>query len=219
MKPDFLNGGQVGIKICGIRRIEDAIISLEYGADSLGFNFWSKSKRHVTREQVKEWSSSLDDKVERVGVFVNAEADKVISLLEENVIHVAQFHGDESSSYCETIAKNHKVIRAVGVKDSGSLDDAVSSKISTILLDAYCPGDYGGTGKSFEWNLGSTFVRNNPHTDVILAGGLDPDNVKDAIRWVRPSAVDVASGVENIDGFKDPKLIKKFISSVRDCTI
>ena len=219
MKPDFLSSNQVGIKICGIRRIEDALIALEYGADSLGFNFWRKSKRFVTREQVKEWSSTLDGKVERVGVFVNADANEVISLLEDNVIDVAQFHGDETFSYCEKIAKNHKVIRAVGVKDSDSLAELTSSEISTILLDAYCPGDYGGTGKSFEWSLGSTFIKNNPNTYVILAGGLDPNNVKEAIKSVGPSAVDVASGVENVDGFKDPELIKKFISAVRCHTI
>ena len=109
MKPDFLSSNQVGIKICGIRRIEDALIALEYGADSLGFNFWRKSKRFVTREQVKEWSSTLDGKVERVGVFVNADANVVISLLEDNVIDVAQFHGDDTFSYCEKIAKNHNI--------------------------------------------------------------------------------------------------------------
>ena len=126
MTPDFLTGSKVGVKICGIRSIDDAILSVQLGANSLGFNFWSKSKRYVTRDQVKEWSDSLDENIERVGVFVNADPDEVISLLEDNVIHVAQFHGDETISYCENIAKNHKVIRAVGVEDAASLNEVNS---------------------------------------------------------------------------------------------
>ncbi|MEE2808395.1 MAG: phosphoribosylanthranilate isomerase [Verrucomicrobiota bacterium] len=213
MTPDFLTGSKVGVKICGIRSIDDAILSVQLGADSLGFNFWSKSKRYVTRDQVKEWSDSLDENIERVGVFVNADPDEVISLLEDNVIHVAQFHGDETIAYCENIAKNHKVIRAVGVEDAASLNEVNFSKVGSVLLDAYCPENYGGTGRSFEWDLGAAFVQQNPDARIILAGGLNPNNVSEAIKLVRPSAVDVASGVESDDGFKDPELIKQFINA------
>jgi phosphoribosylanthranilate isomerase len=216
MKPDFVQGSEVGIKICGIKSLADAITSVELGANSLGFNFWNKSKRFITRNQIEEWIPSIDDKVERVGVFVNADPDEVISLLEDNIIHVAQFHGDEPASYCESISKRFKVIRAVGVKDAKSLDELKSSNIETILLDAYCSENYGGTGRSFEWNLGKSYVNSNPQINVILAGGLNPKNVLDAIESVRPAAVDVASGVENDDGFKDPNLISQFISAIKN---
>ena len=219
MKPDFVTDSEVGIKICGIRSLEDAILSIELGASSLGFNFWKKSSRYVTRHQVEEWSTSLDPKIEKVGVFVNAEADEVTSLLEDNVIHVAQFHGDESASYCEKVSKHHKTIRAVGVKDSRSLNEISSFNIETILLDAYCPKSYGGTGRSFEWDLGRKFIQSNPQSAVILAGGLDPRNVNEAIQLVRPAAVDVASGVENQNGFKDPELVRQFVNAVKDSTL
>ena len=216
MKPDFVTGSEVGIKICGIRSLEDAILSIELGASSLGFNFWNKSRRYVTRQQVEEWSTSIDQKIEKVGVFVNAEAADVTSLLEDNVINVAQFHGDESASYCEKISKSHKTIRAAGVKDSKSLNEINSFNFDTILLDAYCPESYGGTGCSFEWELGKKFIQSNPESAVILAGGLDPSNVSEAIKLVRPAAVDVASGVENQHGFKDPELVRQFINAVKD---
>ena len=216
MKPDFVTGSEVGIKICGIRSLEDAILSIELGASSLGFNFWNKSRRYVTRQQVEEWSTSIDQKIEKVGVFVNAKTDEVTSLLEDNVIHVAQFHGDESASYCEKISKSYKTIQAIGVKDSRSLNEISSFNIDTILLDTYCPESYGGTGRSFEWDLGRKFIQSNPQSAVILAGGLDPSNVSEAIQLVRPAAVDVASGVENQNGFKDPTLVKQFINAVKD---
>ncbi|MDE0570034.1 MAG: phosphoribosylanthranilate isomerase [Verrucomicrobiales bacterium] len=216
MTPDFVTGNEVGIKICGIRSLEDAMLSVHCGANSLGFNFWSKSKRYITRNQIQEWIPFIGERIERVGVFVNADPNEVISLLEDNIIHVAQFHGDESSSYCEAISEKFKVIRAVGVKDAKSLAALSSSNIGTILLDAYCPDKYGGTGHSFEWNIGERFVKENPQTHVILAGGLDPSNVSDAIKSVRPSAVDVASGVENDIGFKDPDSIRKFISAIKN---
>jgi phosphoribosylanthranilate isomerase len=216
MKPDFVKGNEVGIKICGIRSLEDAMLSVDLGANSLGFNFWNKSKRYITRNQIQKWIPSIDDKIERVGVFVNADPNEVISLLEDNIIHVAQFHGDEPPSYCEAISERFKVIRSVGVKDGKSLDTLRSSNIGTILLDAYCPDNYGGTGHSFEWGIGERFVKENPQTDVILAGGLNPSNVSAAIKLVRPSAVDVASGVENDNGFKDQDLIKQFISAINN---
>ena len=216
MTPDFVTGNEVGIKICGIRSLDDAMLSVNCGANSLGFNFWSKSKRYITRNQIQEWIPFIGERIERVGVFVNADPDEVISLLEDNVIDVAQFHGDEPPSYCEFISERFKVIRAVGVKDAKSLDALSSSNIDTILLDAYCPDNYGGTGRSFEWGIGEMFVKQNPQTNVILAGGLDPSNVSDAIKSVRPSAVDDASGVENDIGFKDPDSIKKFISAIKN---
>ena len=214
MKPDFVKGDGIGIKICGIRSLEDAKMSINLGANSLGFNFWHKSKRYITRKQLEEWIPLIDDNIERVGVFVNADSDEVISLLEDNIIQVAQFHGDEPSSYCESISERFKVIRAVGVRDNESLDYLSSSTIKTILLDAYCPDNYGGTGRSFEWEIGEKYVNANPQTDFILAGGLTPKNVFNAIKSVRPSAVDVASGVENDAGFKDPDLITQFISAI-----
>lgn len=217
MIPQFVAGKQVGVKICGITSFEDAEKCIAAGADSLGFNFWSKSKRHVKREQVENWIGNLSNNVERVGVFVNADETEVISLLEDEVIHVAQLHGDEGQDYCERISQRFRSIKAFGVKDSGSLHDAANNCIDTILLDAYCPNLYGGSGAGFEWALGGKFVKENPQRPVILAGGLNHNNVAEAILSVSPAAVDVASGVESANGTKDNILVKKFIDSVHTC--
>ena len=215
MIPELVKPNQVGVKICGIRSLDDAVQCINLGADALGINFWNKSKRYVTRDIVETWVDKLDPKVERIGVFVNESYENIISLIDDGIIHAAQLHGNEDNSFCEKFLDKYKVIRAVGIKDDESVDNATRIVVKTVLLDTYCGNDFGGSGHTFEWNYAKKFKSKNPERPLILAGGLNISNITTAINEVTPSAVDVASGVENETGFKDPVLVEKFINSVK----
>tara|TARA_B100000427_G_scaffold166340_1_gene138145 strand:+ start:1638 stop:2288 length:651 start_codon:yes stop_codon:yes gene_type:complete len=215
MIPELVKTNQVGVKICGIRSLDDAVQCINLGADALGINFWNKSKRYVTRDIVETWVDKLDPKVERIGVFVNESYENIISLIDDGIIHAAQLHGNEDNSFCEKFLDKYKVIRAVGIKDDESVDNATRIVVKTVLLDTYCGNDFGGSGHTFEWNYAKKFKSKNPERPLILAGGLNISNITTAINEVTPSAVDVASGVENETGFKDPLLVEKFINSVK----
>ena len=215
MIPDLVKTNQVGVKICGIRSLDDAVQCINLGADALGINFWNKSKRYVTRDIVETWVDKLDPKVERIGVFVDESYENIISLIDDGIIHAAQLHGNEDNSFCEKFSDKYKVIRAVGIKDDESVDNATRIVVKTVLLDTFCGNDFGGSGHTFEWNYAKKFKSKNPERPLILAGGLNISNITTAINEVAPSAVDVASGVENESGFKDPLLVEKFINSVK----
>ena len=219
MKPRFVQLNKVAVKICGIKSVSDAIAACDAGADAVGFNFWPGSKRFISPEDLAEWVDDMPDSTERVGVFVNADAGKVVSLLEEGLIHAAQLHGDETAEYYRRIASGFASLKAFTVQDESSLAGITSFAATTVLLDAYCPGEYGGSGKSFEWDLGRRFVSENPNRRVVLAGGLRPDNVSLAVSEVRPSAVDVASGVESAPGIKDNSMVKDFVQAVHEIDI
>ena len=216
MVPDLVKTGRVGIKICGIRTLDDAIRCIDLGADAIGLNFWNKSKRFVSRETVESWVDKLDPNVERVGVFVNESYDVITSLVKDGIIHSIQLHGEEDDSFCRQFSDEYKIIRATGIKDDDSVKRAKNILIETVLLDAYCGNDFGGLGHTFEWEYAKMFKLENPDRPLILAGGLCPSNVSRAINDVKPSAVDVASGVENESGYKDFELLEKFINSVRN---
>ena len=216
MVPNLVKTGRVGIKICGIRTLDDAIRCIDLGADAIGLNFWNKSKRFVSRETVETWVDKLDPNVERVGVFVNESYDVITSLVKDGIIHSIQLHGEEDDSFCRQFSDEYKIIRATGIKDDDSVKRAKNILIETVLLDAYCGNDFGGLGHTFEWEYAKMFKLENPDRPLILAGGLCPSNVSRAINDVKPSAVDVASGVENESGYKDFELLEKFINSVRN---
>lgn len=216
MVPDLVKTGRVGIKICGIRTLDDAIRCIDLGADAIGLNFWNKSKRFVSRETVETWVDKLDPNVERIGVFVNESYDVITSLVKDGIIHSIQLHGEEDDSFCRQFSDEYKIIRATGIKDDDSVKRAKNILIETVLLDAYCGNDFGGLGHTFEWEYAKMFKLENPDRPLILAGGLCPSNVSRAINDVKPSAVDVASGVENESGYKDFELLEKFINSVRN---
>ena len=216
MVPDLVKTGRVGIKICGIRTLDDAIRCIDLGADAIGLNFWNKSKRFVSRETVETWVDKLDPNVERIGVFVNESYDVITSLVKDGIIHSIQLHGEEDDSFCRQFSDEYKIIRATGIKDDDSVKRAKNILIETVLLDAYCGNDFGGLGHTFEWEYAKMFKLENPERPLILAGGLCPSNVSRAINDVKPSAVDVASGVENESGYKDFELLEKFINSVRN---
>ena len=215
MIPELVKTNKIGVKICGIQSLDDAVQCINLGADALGINFWNKSKRYVTRDIVETWVDKLDPKVERIGVFVNESYENIISLIDDGVIHAAQLHGNEDNSFCEKFLDKYKVIRAVGIKDDESVENATRIVVKTVLLDTFCGNDFGGSGHTFEWNYAKKFKSKNPERPLILAGGLNISNITTAINEVAPSAVDVASGVENESGFKDPLLVEKFINSVK----
>ena len=200
------------VKICGITNIEDALAAAGYGADALGFIFYKKSPRYLTSETAHEIFKELPPFVKKVGVFVNEDEDVVNRILDEVKLDMLQFSGDETPSYCDSIDKTY--IKTFRIRDEESLNEINKFDTSYLLFDSYSEDEYGGTGKTFDWNLiQSQFLKDKY---VILSGGLNPENVRDAIVKIKPYAVDVASGVEKYPGKKDHDKIKNFIEAVKD---
>ena len=198
------------IKICGITNLEDANLAAGLGADALGFVFYSGSKRNVDPETVRDIISTLPPFLTKVGVFVNQELDEILDIQERTGINAVQLHGDETPEFCKLLTST--IIKAIRVKDHNDLDRLAQYPVQAILLDTYSDAEYGGTGKSFDWGI----LDNNTITEkIILSGGLNPDNVAEAVRVVRPYAVDVSSGVEAEPGKKDREKLKKFIEAIR----
>ena len=202
----------VRTKICGIKTQQQAEDIVALGVDALGINFWPKSRRYLAPEEAV-WLKELRGQVLRIGVFVNADKKQVCDLLERDLIDWAQLHGDESPELvAELLKEDWKVFKALRVKDRESLARA-ELFAGPLLLDAYAPTEYGGSGEKMDWALGAEAVQKYPDREVILAGGLNPDNVGAAIAQVRPAAVDVASGVEDSPGVKNLELCRKFIEA------
>ncbi|MDN5511196.1 phosphoribosylanthranilate isomerase [Acinetobacter sp.] len=202
-------------KICGITRIEDIHSAANAGADAIGFVFYAPSPRSVTIEQAQELAKHVPAYVQIVGLFVNATADEIAQVLEVVPLDMLQFHGDETAEQCQQIAAQTKRrwYKAIQVKPELDVINTIKSYqnvgASAVLLDAWHPELKGGTGHSFDW---SQF----PKLDIplILAGGLKPDNVEDAIKTTNAYAVDVSGGVESAKGIKDQQLIEQFMQGV-----
>ena len=200
----------VKVKVCGTTRLKDALLAVECGADAIGFIFYKKSPRAVTVTTAKAICAKLPPFVNRVGVFVNETAEKINRIAERCGLDAVQLHGDESPALCKKI--KCRVIKAVRVKDAASLKSLSRYEVDGFLLDTYKEDQWGGTGKVFDWELAT---RANKYGPVIIAGGLNPRNVKAAIQKVQPYGVDVSSGVEQAPGKKDPKKVKSFLKAVR----
>jgi phosphoribosylanthranilate isomerase len=198
------------IKICGITRLEDALAAARLGADALGFNFWPRSKRYVAPVEARKIVRRLPSFVTPVGVFVDPSRDEVLGAVDASGVAVAQLHGDEPPELC--ISLPLPVLKAIRVADRHSLAALVSYEVQGFLLDAPTPG-YGGSGEIFDWALAAEVARELP---IVLAGGLGPDNVAEAVRAVRPWAVDVASGVERAPGVKDHDRMRLFVERARE---
>jgi phosphoribosylanthranilate isomerase len=194
----------VRVKICGLTSREDAVAAAALGADLLGFVF-AKSPRRVTPDQARDIINGLSAHVVTVGLFVDADLDEVQELREYCGFTAVQLHGHESEDMVAAVGGH--VIKALRVgTESVPYKDVY--RCATLLLDTYCPGVPGGTGKTFDWNLA---VEPALHRPIILAGGLTPDNVAEAVQTVRPYAVDVSSGVEAEPGRKDHEKLERFI--------
>lgn len=200
------------VKVCGITNSEDALCAVRLGASALGFVFYEKSPRFVTPAWAGEIIKNLPPFVTKVGVFVNAGADYLREARDVAGFDVYQFHGDETPEFCAAFGEDY--IKAIRVKDSSSLDVVGLYDTDAFLFDTYSPDAYGGTGENFSWDVLSR--RKLEDKFVILSGGLNSDNVRDAIRAVGPYAVDVSSGVESAPGVKDHLKLKRFMEAVSD---
>jgi phosphoribosylanthranilate isomerase len=195
----------VKVKVCGITSLDDAVAALEAGAAALGFNFYPPSPRFVRPELAAEIIARLPGATCTVGVFVGASRQAVTRIAAQTGVTALQFHGDESPDFCRSWRQ--KVIKGIRVRDRHAAADALRYAVDFILVDAYVEGRFGGTGKRIASEMLDGFERHR----LILAGGLTPENVAEAVRTVRPFAVDVASGVEQAPGKKAWDLMRRFI--------
>jgi phosphoribosylanthranilate isomerase len=203
------------VKICGITRGEDALAAAHYGARAIGFVFFRGSPRYVATSQAAQIVRALPPFVTPVGLFVDATAEEVRATASSTGVQLLQFHGDEAPEFCAQFGLPY--VKAVRVRPGVDLlQYARDHRMACgLLFDAFSKDAYGGTGSSFDWSL---IPRNMP-LPVILSGGLTPANVAQAVRAVRPWAVDVSSGVESAPGVKDAARIAAFMSGVRDADV
>ncbi|WP_417580208.1 phosphoribosylanthranilate isomerase [Nitrincola sp.] len=198
------------IKICGITRLKDASYAASLGVDALGFVFYPPSPRNISAAQAAEIIAQLPAFVTSTALFVDAERTDIDNVLTLTGIDLLQFHGDEDPAFCESF--NRPYIKALRVKEDTDIVAEMARYPSArgILLDAYVPGLPGGTGMTFDWQRIPAELQQR----IVLAGGLQPDNVAAAIQQVRPLAVDVSGGVEAAKGIKDSEKIRRFINEV-----
>ncbi len=216
------------IKICGITNPEDAILAVDAGADAIGLNFYSGSKRSVNFQAGKDIASAVKKPCLKVGVFVNQTADDLNVIADTVGLGAVQLHGDQPPSYLLDVERRFPIVRVFRVEASGfikiKVDLLMCAKTGrspdAVLIDAVAPGEFGGTGRQLDWATLAdraellNFDRADP-VQLILAGGLTPDNVAEAIRLVRPYGVDVASGVEASPGRKDAEKVKAFVAEAK----
>jgi len=210
------------IKICGITNDEDALAAIDAGADLLGFNFYPRSPRYIQPRSAVRLVAALrrrSSPVQMVGVFVNSPPEAISAILEACGLDLAQLSGDEPP---ETLARlNGRAFKALRLKDQGDLAGSLQRYpphpgAPAYLVDAYRPGEFGGTGQTADWSLARSLAEGYP---ILLAGGLTPENVADAIQQVHPWGVDVASGVETSPGRKDPARLAAFIRNARESRV
>ena len=202
------------VKICGLRRIEDAMLAVELGADALGFVFWPSSPRFLEPEAARAVVAALPPFVTTVGVFVDQPETYVSEVARALNLGAVQLHGDElPSSYGRV---SGRVIKAVAVRDGQDCLAAVAAipEAATVLLDAHDPIKRGGTGRTIDWTQAASAARLRP---IILSGGLNAGNVGAAVEAVRPYAVDVSSGVESSPGVKDPEKLRALFAALGAC--
>jgi phosphoribosylanthranilate isomerase len=199
----------VFVKICGVRTLEDALWAAEAGADAVGFNFWPQSKRYLSVEEAGRIAKKLPARVATVGVFVNAAESEVLRAFQHGAVDLVQFHGDETPESCLRFAGRY--LKAMRLRDHQSLAALDDYSCDLVLIDGDAP-QYGGSGQRADVELARRAAQKRR---VLLAGGLTPDNVADAIRAVRPYGVDVAGGVESAPGVKDRTKVAAFITAAK----
>lgn len=186
-------------------------MSVEAGADALGFVFYEKSPRNITPEQASEIIRHLPPFVQTVGLFVNETETRINKTADCCGLDIVQLHGDETPDYCTKL--NRRVIKALRVRDITSLEEMARFNVAAFLLDTWSPAAYGGTGQTFNWDIAAIAAKNSR---IVLAGGLTVENVAEAIRKTRPYAVDVSSSLELSPGKKDPAKICAFIRNAKE---
>lgn len=204
------------VKICGVTNREDAYAAIEAGADALGFNLFPGSKRCISLEENSPWICELPPFVTRVAVLVNAPLEEALRIAADPAIHIVQLHGEEDPAYCAALNHHRRpFIKALRLRGRETLTAPEMFGTPHILLDAWVPGEFGGTGALADLQVAAEFVRRHPRVRVILAGGLTPENVRGAVAGVAPFAVDVASGVEIEPRRKDSAKMRAFCAAVR----
>ena len=199
----------VKVKICGITNLADAEAAVEMGADLLGFNFYKKSPRYIDPEKAAQIISKLPAFIDTVGVYVNADLETIKGHIADGRLNWVQLHGDETPEFCNSFRQfSVKTIKAIAVKDKSSLELSEKYYTDAILLDAFDPKRYGGTGIAFDWN-----ILGHMNKRVFLAGGINPENVQKAIE-LGVYGIDVCSGIESEPGKKDHKKMKKLFENI-----
>jgi phosphoribosylanthranilate isomerase len=208
---------RVRVKVCGVTCREDAEKAIELGADALGFNTWSGTKRYLDLGAASQWIRELPPFVSRVALCVNASLEEALAVARSPVVDFVQLHGDEDADFCERFAASSgkPFIKAARIRSAADIEQIGSFSTPHVLVDAHVPGQYGGTGAAVNLELAKEIRERFPALRLVLAGGLRPNNVAEAVRYVRPYAVDVSSGVESTPGRKDPALMQAFIDAVR----
>ena len=213
---DLTAPGRVRVKICGITTFADALVAIQCGADALGFNLFAGSKRYVDPRTGHDWMINLPAHVIKVAVLVNPTWEELLRASALPFIDAVQLHGHESPDYCRRVAENGiRFAKAIPVGISGKLGEASNFFTDTVLLDSSSRRGFGGIGETFDWEVGRQFVTDHPGLHVIVAGGLTPGNVAEAVRTIRPFAVDVTTGVESAPRQKDAGRVRDFIAAVR----
>ena len=195
-------------KICGITNLDDANVAVENGASAIGFIFYEKSPRTISINNAKSISKHLPKTIARVGVFVNHEKDFIHEAISEVPLDMIQLHSDETPDFCNQF--DVPILKALRIKNEASLSVMDQYDVSVFLLDTFSNDQYGGTGETFDWSV----LNRKFKTPIILSGGLNPENILDAIDAVNPSAVDVNSGVESFPGKKDYNKLKSLFKNL-----
>lgn len=198
------------VKICGITNLEDAEVAIDAGADLLGFNFYKQSPRYIEPQNAQQIISKLPAFMDMVGLFVNADYDTIRKAMDQCSLNWLQLHGDEEPEFCHSLGSLHLgTIKALRVKDYQDIKKAEQYFTDAILLDAFDPEKYGGTGLRFDWN-----IIGHINKRIFLAGGINPDNVVDAVK-LGVYGIDICSGVESEPGKKDHKKLKQLFENIR----
>ena len=201
------------VKICGLTRWEDACYAADLGADALGFIFYDKSPRYVPPEVARDIIGRLPPFISTIGVFVDSPYQEIVQIVKECHLSAVQLHGNESPAFCKQFsATSASVIKAFRIEGSQLPADISLYGVDALLLDTYQAGLPGGTGTTFPWEVA---IEAKAWGKIILAGGLNAENVVEAIERVRPYAVDISSGVEVSPGIKDQRLMAEFVARVK----
>ncbi len=206
---------RVQVKICGITNAADAFAAIDCGADAIGLNLYPGSKRYIDVEKARDWIAKLPLDICKVAVLVGPTFENAIRVSQLGFVDVLQLHGQESPEFCRRLAeKGVRFAKALPVTNESSLLNVPSYHTKTLVLDTATSAKFGGTGRTFPWRLARRFVESHPELNVVLAGGLTPENVAHAIAEARPSGVDVTSGVESSVGCKDHGRLRAFVEAV-----
>ncbi|HEX4130954.1 MAG TPA: phosphoribosylanthranilate isomerase [Pirellulales bacterium] len=211
------------IKICGVTNVADALAAAEAGADAIGLNFYAQSRRYVSPAEAAKIVAALPPAVSKIGVFVNSPVEEVRAIRESLGLDAVQLHGDETAHHLAALI-DVPTIKALRYGPGGLMMvyaqlmaySQVQAAPIAVLLDAYQPGEYGGTGQTFDWDHAAKYQLGARQPPLILAGGLTAENVAEAIARVGPAAVDTASGVESSPGHKDADKMRRFVTAARE---